>query len=485
MVDAGPGVEEFMVQSLIGPGGGSSGCRGWKFECLPLVDGLRRQGIVIQGYRCKRRLTFNIMSFTQIRAPEISFAWGYKVLGPNASNLTHVAWINASPVYVILFIKTWITTTQVLIRLRGNYVKTGKRWVRFQQRFRNFDSTAIMVVHGNAICLRSNSQRRVMPHSVVGRRWSPPNMTSGLRLNESEIAKLLEQATWVQVDPLPGRKAIGSRFVYANKHDEHGQLVRRKARLVSAGFPPHVDGFGLCWRRPISSSVWHAQTIAAGAGSGRVSQMAAVQVERRQCICSSSNARRPRNLRPTPVRVAQNADRQSVPPTKNVVWIWNKLARSGMTIDGEILLSLGFVNQAKRDPCLYIKGAGELNGNHMYLRRWFYCRRKDAAPSRCDSGRSLPRNEDACQGLKVLGQVSILERLGSGYLEIPSWEWACCARWTAASNTHVVASTYASQILARFGLFDCNGAPIRRYASRRWERCVGRWFRAACWSRRV
>jgi hypothetical protein len=56
-----------------------------------------------------------------------------------------------------------------------------------------------------------------------------------------ELASLQEKGTGVLVPLPPGRKAVGSRWVYAYKYDENGQIVRYKARLVAQGFS-QVEG---------------------------------------------------------------------------------------------------------------------------------------------------------------------------------------------------------------------------------------------------
>ncbi|XP_021741189.1 uncharacterized protein LOC110707489 [Chenopodium quinoa] len=50
-----------------------------------------------------------------------------------------------------------------------------------------------------------------------------------------EIQALKEQGTWVLEKLPPGKKALGSKWVYKEKYDEHGNLQRFKARLVIFG----------------------------------------------------------------------------------------------------------------------------------------------------------------------------------------------------------------------------------------------------------
>jgi transposase InsO family protein len=51
-----------------------------------------------------------------------------------------------------------------------------------------------------------------------------------------ELASLEEKGVGVLTPLPPGRKAVGSRWVYSHKYDENGQIARHKARLVAQGF---------------------------------------------------------------------------------------------------------------------------------------------------------------------------------------------------------------------------------------------------------
>ncbi|XP_026435122.1 uncharacterized protein LOC113332832 [Papaver somniferum] len=47
-----------------------------------------------------------------------------------------------------------------------------------------------------------------------------------------EIRALEEQGTWDITELPPGKKALGSKWIYTEKYDENGTLVRLKERLV-------------------------------------------------------------------------------------------------------------------------------------------------------------------------------------------------------------------------------------------------------------
>jgi hypothetical protein len=53
---------------------------------------------------------------------------------------------------------------------------------------------------------------------------------------QEELNQLSEMGTWELQDLPEGRKAIGSRWVLLKKRDEHGDILKFKARLVAQGF---------------------------------------------------------------------------------------------------------------------------------------------------------------------------------------------------------------------------------------------------------
>ncbi|GKE86203.1 putative ribonuclease H-like domain-containing protein, partial [Tanacetum coccineum] len=52
---------------------------------------------------------------------------------------------------------------------------------------------------------------------------------------QEELLQFKIQKVWILVDLLYGKKEIGTKWVYRNKKDERGVVVRNKARLVSQG----------------------------------------------------------------------------------------------------------------------------------------------------------------------------------------------------------------------------------------------------------
>ncbi|GKA83571.1 putative ribonuclease H-like domain-containing protein [Tanacetum coccineum] len=60
-------------------------------------------------------------------------------------------------------------------------------------------------------------------------------MKAGLDAMEEELLQFEIQKVWILVDLPYGKKAIGTKWVYRNKKDERGVVVRNKARLVAQG----------------------------------------------------------------------------------------------------------------------------------------------------------------------------------------------------------------------------------------------------------
>ncbi|GKC13122.1 putative ribonuclease H-like domain-containing protein, partial [Tanacetum coccineum] len=52
---------------------------------------------------------------------------------------------------------------------------------------------------------------------------------------QEELLQFKIQKVWILVDLPYGKKAIGTKWVYRNKKDERGVVVRNKARLVAQG----------------------------------------------------------------------------------------------------------------------------------------------------------------------------------------------------------------------------------------------------------
>ena len=53
---------------------------------------------------------------------------------------------------------------------------------------------------------------------------------------QEELLQFKLQKVWVLVDLPHGAKVIGTKWVFRNKRDERGVVVRNKARLVAQGY---------------------------------------------------------------------------------------------------------------------------------------------------------------------------------------------------------------------------------------------------------
>ena len=63
-----------------------------------------------------------------------------------------------------------------------------------------------------------------------------PDAKKWLQAAQDEMNSLLEHDTWSLTKPPPGRKIIGSKWVFKIKHDENGEAARYKCRLVAQGY---------------------------------------------------------------------------------------------------------------------------------------------------------------------------------------------------------------------------------------------------------
>jgi hypothetical protein len=61
-----------------------------------------------------------------------------------------------------------------------------------------------------------------------------------------ELENFERNQVWELVDPPPGCKPIGTKWVWKTKEGEKGEVVRNKSRLVAQGFNQKE---GIVWRR--------------------------------------------------------------------------------------------------------------------------------------------------------------------------------------------------------------------------------------------
>jgi hypothetical protein len=67
----------------------------------------------------------------------------------------------------------------------------------------------------------------------IGHTLSDHNWVNSMR---DELENFERNQVWELVDPPPGCKAIGTKWVWKNKEGEKGEVVKNKSRLVAQGF---------------------------------------------------------------------------------------------------------------------------------------------------------------------------------------------------------------------------------------------------------
>ena len=68
---------------------------------------------------------------------------------------------------------------------------------------------------------------------------APDERERWLKAAQDELQSLIENGTFELVQLPPGRKAIGSRWVFRVKRNADGSIERHKGRLVAKGFSQH------------------------------------------------------------------------------------------------------------------------------------------------------------------------------------------------------------------------------------------------------
>ena len=63
-----------------------------------------------------------------------------------------------------------------------------------------------------------------------------PDASKWLQATQEEMNSLIEHDTWSLTKLPPGRKIIGSKWVFKIKQDENGEAARYKCRLVVHGY---------------------------------------------------------------------------------------------------------------------------------------------------------------------------------------------------------------------------------------------------------
>ncbi|GKB94929.1 putative ribonuclease H-like domain-containing protein [Tanacetum coccineum] len=95
-------------------------------------------------------------------------------------------------------------------------------YIQAQQRSNHKDQQ-----HCLFACFLSQSEPRKVSEALEDESW--------VEAMQEELLQFKLQQVWVLVDLPNGAKVIGTKWVYRNKKDERGVVVRNKARLVAQG----------------------------------------------------------------------------------------------------------------------------------------------------------------------------------------------------------------------------------------------------------
>ncbi|GKE29518.1 putative ribonuclease H-like domain-containing protein [Tanacetum coccineum] len=78
----------------------------------------------------------------------------------------------------------------------------------------------------------------LMMHMMVEKKWVQKltSTTCWIEAMQEEFLQFKLQKVWTLVDLPKGKRAVGTKWVYRNKKDERGIVVRNKVRLVAQGY---------------------------------------------------------------------------------------------------------------------------------------------------------------------------------------------------------------------------------------------------------
>ena len=63
---------------------------------------------------------------------------------------------------------------------------------------------------------------------------------------KEELDQFAKNDIWDLVPKPKGTHVIGTKWVYRNKLNEKGEVVRNKARLVAQGYSQHIECYAKC-----------------------------------------------------------------------------------------------------------------------------------------------------------------------------------------------------------------------------------------------
>nr|GEW55018.1 putative ribonuclease H-like domain-containing protein [Tanacetum cinerariifolium] len=87
-------------------------------------------------------------------------------------------------------------------------------------------SYVMMTIEGYGVSLRGEEPKKVI-HALKDPRW--------IEAMQKELLQFKLQEVWTLMDLPNGKRAIGTKWVFRNKKDERGFMIRNKARLVAPG----------------------------------------------------------------------------------------------------------------------------------------------------------------------------------------------------------------------------------------------------------
>lgn len=169
---------------------------------------------------------------------------------------------------------------------------------------------------------------------------------------DEEFKSLQDNRTWKIVQLPPGRKAIGCKWVYKQKLNENGEVIRYKARLVAQGFSQKFGSDYDAVFAPVARQVTLRMILTLAAKN----DMIVKHVDVKSAYLNGDLEEEIYMKQPEGYNETDKPDYvckllKSLYGLKQSARVWNK------TID-ELLKRMG-LTQSNADPCLYMRKVGE------------------------------------------------------------------------------------------------------------------------------
>ncbi|GJT32230.1 putative ribonuclease H-like domain-containing protein [Tanacetum coccineum] len=182
---------------------------------------LKNKGIVDSG--CSRHMTGNKAHLAEYQ----DYNGGPVAFGGSKGYITGKGDVDASSLNIVNTASTTCRDPKSAVQTRSKVNKSSgaHAFVSYIQKQRRNNHKDFQ--HCLFACFLSQIEPKKISEALEDESW--------VDAMQEELLQFKIQKVWILVDLPHGKKAIGTKWVYRNKKDERGVVVRNKARLVAQG----------------------------------------------------------------------------------------------------------------------------------------------------------------------------------------------------------------------------------------------------------